>query len=109
MRYTETIEICDMCGKRFYGAPINKHGSYDYIVHTNFSNNIVVLFARTKDVPQDKRADAIVKEFFENGIEKLNKQKAIEFLECFKHYKYPDEKLLNDVFEKIQKKIDRMK
>lgn len=109
MRYIETIETCDVCGKKFAGIPINIHGSYDYINHTNFSNNIGVLFARTKDIPQDKRVDAIVKEFFENDGEKLNKLDAVEFLECFKHYNYPDRELLSNVFEKIRNKIECMK
>lgn len=110
MRYTETIEICDVCGKRFYGMPINNRGSYDYIHHTNFSNNIHVMFARTKDKPKDKRVDAIVKEFFTDGNKKISKADAIEFLECFKHYKRCDDKeLLEEVLNKIQTKIDNMK
>lgn len=109
MRYTSTTEICDCCGKRFYGSQINIHGSYDYIHHTNFSNNIRVLFGRTDDLAGDKRVNAIVKEFFTDGNEKVKKQDAIEFLECFKHYNYPDKELLNKVFIKIQEKIDTMK
>lgn len=108
MRYTKTIEICNVCGKRFYGVPINNHGSHDYIKHTNFSNNIHIMFARTKDVPRNKRADAIVKEFFEDGNKKINKKDAMEFLECFKHYNHCDDKeLLEEVFDKIQHRIDK--
>ena len=40
MRYAQTVEICSVCKKKFYGMPINVHGSYEYIHHTNFSNNI---------------------------------------------------------------------
>ena len=110
MRYTETIEICDVCGKRFYGVPINNHGSYDYINHTNFSNNIHVMFARTRDITRSKRVNAIVKEFFEDGNEKISKEDAIEFLECFKHYNRCDDKeLLEEVFANIQRQIDKMK
>lgn len=108
MRLVETTEICDVCGKKFYGAAINVHGSYDYIKHTNFSNNIRVLFGRTKDIDRNKRADAIVEEFFYDGNDKISKDDAIEFLECFKHYKYDDKELLEEVFAKIQAKIDDM-
>ena len=100
---------CDCCGKEFNGIPINIHGTHEYIKHTNFSNNIRVLFCRTKDVPYENRADAIVKEFFENSNEKISKVEAIEYLECFKYYKHEDTELLNEVFTKIQSKIDKMK
>lgn len=109
MRYTETVEICDVCGKRFYGMPINNHGSYDYINHTNFSNNIRAMLCRTEEVKPEKRAETIVKEFFKSGNERISKSDAIEFLECFKHYKYHDKELLTEVFNKIQSKIDKMK
>ena len=39
MRYAQTVEICNVCKKKFYGMPINVHGSYEYIHHTNFSNS----------------------------------------------------------------------
>lgn len=111
--YIETHEICRVCGKRFYGVPVNIHGSYEYINHTNFSNNIGVMFARTKGLPREQRADAIVKEFFIDFIDgnddKVNKKDAIEFLECFKHYKCDDKELLEEIFDKIQIKIDSMK
>lgn len=110
MRYTRsTTEICDCCGKRFSGAAINIHGSYDYINHTNFSNNIRVMFGRTKELTGDKRVNAIVNEFFTDGNKKVKKADAIEYLECFKHYDYPDKELLQQVFDKIQEKIDKMK
>ena len=109
MRYTETVEICDVCGKRFHGVPINIHGSYEYIKHTNFSFNIPVMFGRTKNIQRNKRADAIVEEFFEDGNKTISKEDAIEFLECFKHYqKCGDKELMDEVFEKIQNKIDKM-
>lgn len=107
MRYTENIEICDVCGKRFSGIAVNIHGSYEYIRHTNFSNNIGVLFARTKNIPKEDRADAIVKEFFSIS-HAVSKTELIEFLECFKHYRYDDKDLLNEVFQKIQHEIDNM-
>ena len=47
--------------------------------------------------------------FFQDGNKKINKTDAIEFLECFKHYKYGDKELLEEVFEKIQNKIDVMR
>ncbi len=103
------IEKCKVCGKRFYGEAINVHGSYDYIHHTNFSHNIRVLFGRTTELSGDERVNAIVEEFFTLGREDLNKTDAIEFLECFKHYKYSDESLLQDVFRKIQERIYLMK
>lgn len=106
MRCTSTVEICDVCGKRFNGMAINVHGSFEYIHHTNFSNNIRVLFGRTDDLQGDKRVNAIVNEFFTDGNNKVNKQDAIEFLECFRHYICPDKELLNKVFDKIQEKID---
>ena len=109
MRFTTTTEICDCCGKIFGGRAINVHGSYDYIRHTNFSNNIKVMFGRTENVVGNKRVNAIVREFFEDGNNKRNKSEAIEFLECFKHYNYPDKELLQQVFDKIQEKIDIMK
>jgi hypothetical protein len=109
MRYNTTTEICDVCGKIFKGTPINVHGSYEYINHTNFSFNIRVLFGRTKELTGEERVNAIVKEFFTNGNEKLSKTDAIEFLECFRHYKYSDKELLQKVFKKIQEKIDIMK
>ena len=109
MRYAQTVEICSVCKKKFYGMPINVHGSYEYIHHTNFSNNIRTLFARTKNISKCKRADVIVKGFFQDGNKKINKTDAIEFLECFKHYKYGDKELLEEVFEKIQNKIDVMR
>lgn len=109
MRYTSTTEECDCCGKTFNGMQINIHGSYDYIHHTNFSNNIRVLFGRTEELTGSKRVSAIVKEFFTDGNNRVNKQDAIEFLECFKHYNYPDKELLQEVFKKIQIKIDTMK
>lgn len=107
MRYTESVEVCDVCGKRFFGSSINIHGSYDYINHTNFSNNIGTLFAWTKELSGSERVDAIVEEFF-NDDEQISKEDAIEFLECFKHYNYPDRQLLNEVFKKIQDRIDNM-
>ena len=109
MRYTQTVEICSVCKKKFYGMPINVHGSYEYIHHTNFSNNIRTLFARTKNISRSKRANAIVKYFFQDGNEKISKTDAIEFLECFKHYKHDDKELLEEVFEKIQNRIDVMR
>lgn len=107
MRYTNIIEVCDVCGKKFNGVAINNHGSYEYIRHTNFSNNIGVLFNRTKDIPKEDRADAIVKEFFSNNDD-ASKTEIIEFLECFKHYRYEDKDLLNEIFQKIQHEIDYM-
>lgn len=109
MRFTTTTEVCNCCGKIFGGMAINVHGSYDYIHHTNFSNNIRVLFGRTDNLQGDKRVNAIVKEFFADGNNKVNKQDAIEFLECFRHYNYSDKDLLQQVFDKIQEKIDIMK
>ena len=70
MRYTQTVEICSVCKKKFYGMPINVHGSYEYIHHTNFSNNIRTLFARTKNISRNKRVDAIVKYFFKMGMKR---------------------------------------
>jgi len=98
-----------VCKKRFYETPINVHGSLKYIKHTNFSNNIGVMFARAKDVHGNKEVDVIVNEFFTDGNEKVNKEDAIEFLECFKHYKHQDSELLEEAFKKIQSKIDNMK
>lgn len=107
MRYTNTIEVCDVCGKKFNGVAVNNHGSYEYIRHTNFSNNIGVLFARTRNVVRGNRADAIVEEFFSINDD-ASKAELIEFLECFKHYHYDDKDLLNEVFQKIQHEIDHM-
>lgn len=107
MRYAENIEVCDVCGKKFNGVAVNRHGSYEYIRHTNFSNNIGVLFARTRNIPNENRADAIVKEFFSINDD-ASKSEIIEFLECFKHYPYDDKDLLNEVFQKIQYEIDHM-
>lgn len=107
MKYV--VEECDICGKRFDGIAVNIHGSYEYIHHTNFSNNIGVMFARTKELTGTNRVDAIVEEFFTDGNNRINKDDAIEFLECFKHYNYQDTELLNKVFIKIQECIDEMK
>lgn len=97
------MEVCNVCGKVFNGEAINVHGSYEYIKHTNFSNNIHVIFARTKNIEKSKRVDAIVKEFFDLAEgEKTSKSDHLEFLECFKHYKYDDTDLLEKVFEKIK-------
>lgn len=106
MRYINNIEKCDCCGKTFNGTSINIHGSYEYIKHTNFSNNIKVMFYRTKELMGDKRVDRIVEEFFEDGNSQINKNDAIEFLECLKHYKYSDNELLQKVCYRIQEKID---
>lgn len=103
------FEVCKVCGKRFYGSPINNHGSYEYIKHTNFSHNIRVLFGRTKNLDGSEKADAIVEEFFTDGNENISKKDAIEFLECFKHYDYPDKQLLDEIFNKIQDRINLMK
>ena len=52
---------------------------------------------------------AIVEKFFEDGNKALSKKDAIEFFECFKHYKKcSDKELLDEVFGKIQNRIDRM-
>ena len=107
MRYI--VEVCDVCGKEFYGMPINNHGSYEYIRHTNFSNNINVMFYRTKDIPRNKRAVAIAKEFFIDGNDKIKKDEAIEFLKCLKHYNYSDKELLEEVFQEIQNLIGKIK
>lgn len=107
MRFVTVNEVCNVCGKKFYGNPINVHGSYEYIRHTNFSNNIGVLFGRTKDIPKEKRASAIVEEFFAINDD-ASKTEIIEFLECFKHYSYDDKELLEEVFQKIQAKINMM-
>ena len=109
MRNITIFETCDVCGKKFYGEPINIHGSYAYIKHTNFSNNIGVMFARTNNIPKEDRADAIMEEFFKDGNDSISKEDAIEFLKCFKHYKKCDDKeLLEGVFSKIQSRIDTM-
>lgn len=102
------VERCRVCGKEFHGVPVNIHGSYEYIKHTNFSNNIGVMFARTKNLTGDERVDAIVEEFFEDGNDQINKNDAIEFLECFKYYTKQDKELLDKVFAKIQKRINMM-
>jgi hypothetical protein len=105
---TTQIEKCKICGKRFNGEAINVHGSYDYIHHTNFSYNIRVLFGRTTELTGEERVNAIVEEFFTMGHKELNKTEALEFLECFKHYDYSDKELLQNVFKKIQERIDMM-
>ena len=101
------MEICNVCGKVFNGKAINVHGSYDYIKHTNFSNNIHVIFARTKNIDKSERMDAIVKEFFEvAGREEASKSDHLEYLECFKHYSCGDADLLESAYKKIQKVIE---
>jgi len=106
MRYME--EICDVCGKRFSGVAINNHGSYDYINHTNFSHNISRIFSGTEDMEIGERINTIVKEFFTDGNKQIGKDDAVEFLECFKHYRYHDKELLEEVFQRIQNRIDDM-
>lgn len=108
MSCVSNMEICRCCGKTFNEIAINIHGSYDYIHHTNFSNNIRVLFNRTDNLTGDDRVNAIVKEFFTNANDDISKYDAIEFLECFKHYNYSDVELMHKVFYNIQKTIDSM-
>lgn len=99
-------EKCKVCGKVFNGEAVNIHGSYDYIKHTNFSNNIYAIFAAAKNVDKSKRFNVIVNKFFEIAEEEAPKSDHLEHLECLKHYKYIDHNLLENACVKIKKAIE---
>jgi hypothetical protein len=103
MRY----EVCDICGKTFHGSPINGHGSYEYIKHTNFSNNIRIIFGRTDKLEGDSRVSAMLKEFVELVEDIRNLP---EFFECLRHYKPKEEdrKYLDELLERIESTVQRL-
>ena len=93
-----------ICRRLFISTPTDNREEILYDQHWKISKNIKRIFDESKDVHEIKRSDDIVRKFLK--ITGDNKANIVMLLDCLSRYDCKDKKLLEDVCEKLQEKIE---